>query len=210
MEANFSSIIYRGTIFWSRFLFKLLRGKTFGLENVPEHGAFLMACNHCSHLDPPLVACQCPRHPVFSVARHTLLTPRMCKKLNMILVNRDKVGDLSAIKTVLGILRAGYPVMIFPEGTRSPDGHLMPPKKGVGFIVSRARVPVVPVRIFGTYEVLPKGRRWPSFKHAVRIVFGKAFYPECTSASHHSDGSEVNEIVSREIMRAIAELHLPE
>jgi 1-acyl-sn-glycerol-3-phosphate acyltransferase len=71
-------------------------------------------------------------------------------------------GDLASMKRILRLLKEGNRVLIFPEGTRSPDGTLQPAEAGIGFIIAKGEVPVVPVRIFGAHECWPRGARWPS------------------------------------------------
>lgn len=207
MKANLS-YAYRFVTFIFRTGFKLLyKGKIYGLENIPINGGFILAGNHVSHLDPPMIAGHCPRQPVFSFARSTLFKKGirwLYHRLNMIPVDREKGSDLKAIKKVLSLLEQGHPVMMFPEGTRSLTGIPQRPKKGIGMFAIRSGVPVVPVRIFGTYEALPKGKHWPSFKSSLTIVYGKPLskedFEDCRTEK------DLAQAVSDRIMQAISQI----
>ena len=136
------------------------RGEVTGLENLPREGAFLIAANHASFLDPPMIGCQIQRQLAY-FARKTLWKPGLATwwldAVGTIPVDRDGGQDVSAIKRVLRALKEGKGLIVFPEGTRSPDGTMKAPKAGVGFICCRAQVPVVPARIFGSFEAYGKG-----------------------------------------------------
>lgn len=131
-------------------------------EYVPEAGAALIVANHTSHLDPPLVA-GVFRRPIHAMARKSLfkgflgwLLPR----INVFPVDQGK-GDLGSLKHMLTLLKDGQRVLMFPEGTRAHDGRLQPATAGIGFILSKAQVPVVPLRIFGAYEAWPRSSKRP-------------------------------------------------
>ncbi len=139
---------------------------------VPESGGALVVANHTSHLDPPLIVTVF-RKPIHTMARKTLfkgflgwLLPR----INVFPVDLGK-GDLTSLKKVLALLKAGQRVLIFPEGTRSADGCLQPATAGIGFILSKAQVPVIPMRIFGAHEAWPRGASRPG-RGRVTIVVG--------------------------------------
>jgi 1-acyl-sn-glycerol-3-phosphate acyltransferase len=70
-------------------------------------------------------------------------------------------GDLASMKRILRLLKEGNRVLIFPEGTRSPDGTLQEAEAGIGFIIAKGEVPVVPVRLFGAHECWPRDAKWP-------------------------------------------------
>src|SRR3954471_15577787 len=149
------------------------RGEVIGLEHVPASGGFLIAANHASFLDPPVIGCQVPRQIAY-FARKTLwkrgLPSWWLDRVGAIPVDRDGGQDVGAIKRVLKALKDERGLILFPEGTRTLDGRLQPAKPGVGFIASRTQVPVVPVRIFGSYEAFGKGRKIPLFGTRVTIV----------------------------------------
>lgn len=108
-------------------------------ERIPREGSLLMAVNHQSFLDPPLVGCASNRH-VFYLARKSLseipVLGGILPKLNVIPYNQEG-SDMSAIKAVIRVLKAGRATLIFPEGTRSKDGNLLPAQPGTGMIVAK-------------------------------------------------------------------------
>lgn len=185
------------------------RGEVSGTENLPVKGSFLIAANHASFLDPPLIGSQVQRQIAF-FARKTLWKPGFSSwwldTVGTIPVDRDGGQDVSAIKRVLRALKDDTGLILFPEGTRTPDGHLQAPKAGVGLICCRAQVPVVPVRIFGSYEAFGKGRGI-RLGTPVTIVFGAPIPPSVYDAPEA--GKERYQIASTRIMARIAALQKP-
>jgi 1-acyl-sn-glycerol-3-phosphate acyltransferase len=186
------------------------RGEVSGLENLPADGAFLMAANHASHFDPPFIGAKVPRQMSF-FARKTLWSGKFAcwwlDAVGTIPVDRDGGQDVGALKRVLRALGTGRVLILFPEGTRSPDGQLQPPKPGVGFIVCKTQVPVVPVRIFGSFEAYGRGAKLPRFGTRVSIVFGAPIPP--AAYDDPAAGKERYQVASTRIMAAVAKLELP-
>ncbi len=185
------------------------RGEVAGLENVPAQGPFLIASNHASHLDPPIVGAQVPRQMSF-FARKTLWKPGIASwwldTVGTIPVDRDGGSDISAIRRVLRSLEQGKPLILFPEGTRSPDGRLQTAKPGVGMIACKAQVPVLPARIFGSFEAF--GRSGPIRPGTpVSVVFGQPLPP--SAYDDPKAGKERYQRASEAIMAAIARIQMP-
>lgn len=186
------------------------RGEVRGLDHLPRSGGFLLAANHASFLDPPMIGCQISRQIAY-FARKTLwkggFSSWWLDTVGTIPVDRDGGQDVSAIKRVLRALKDERGLILFPEGTRTPDGHLQAAKPGVGFIAVKTQVPVVPVRIFGSHEAFGKGRPL-RLGTPVTIVFGRplppSFYDEPRA------GKERAQIASERIMAEIAKLVRPE
>jgi 1-acyl-sn-glycerol-3-phosphate acyltransferase len=185
------------------------RGEVYGTENFPLDGPFLIASNHASHLDPPFVGAHVPRQMRF-FARKSLWSNRlMCWWMNRtetIPVERDS-GDIGAIKRVLQALKENRAIVLFPEGTRSPDGLLQKAKPGVGLMACKTGVPVVPCRIFGSFQAFGKGSSLPRFGTPVTIVFGPPI-----PASEYDDpsaGKARYELAAQRIMDRIAALPEP-
>ena len=137
--------------------------RVIGAENMIEEGPCIIAANHCSYLDPPLVGVACKR-AIHYLARKSLLDVPILgpilPELNVIPVDQ-KNADRSALMGAIRVVRNGGAVLIFPEGTRSPDGNLQPAQPGIGMIVAKTGAPVVPVKILGSYEVFPRGSSCP-------------------------------------------------
>ena len=111
------------------------------------------------------------------------------------------------MKRVLRALDTGRAMILFPEGTRSPDGRLQAPKPGVGFIVCKTQVPVVPARIFGSFEAFGKGARLPRLGTPLHVVFGPPIPPAAYDEA--KAGKQRYQVASERIMAHIARLHPP-
>jgi 1-acyl-sn-glycerol-3-phosphate acyltransferase len=186
------------------------RGEVVGTENFSREGPFVIASNHASHLDPLMVGCQVARQMRFFARRslwHNRVLAWWLDQVEVIPVERDS-GDVGAIKRVLLALNEGRAVILFPEGTRTPDGRLQKPKAGIGLMVCKTGVPVVPCRVFGSYEAFGKGRLIPRFGTPVTIVFGRPI-----PASEYDDpaaGKARYETAARRIMERIEVLTKPQ
>lgn len=156
------------------------RYRRYGYENVPQAGSFILATNHASHLDPPLAGIGIMPRVVRYMARDSLAKPPfmswLLPKLLCVLIDRDK-GDVAALRAGIKVLREDGVLGVFPEGTRTLDGELQPAKKGIGFLVAKARVPVLPCYLDGTFLALPRGRKWPR-PARVRAFYGPPITPE--------------------------------
>jgi len=194
------SVIYDG---W-------FRGEVVGTENIPRTGPFLIASNHASNLDPPLVGCHVARQMRF-FARSTLWkNPVLAWWMNQvetIPVDRDS-GDIGAIRRVLQALEANRAVILFPEGTRSRDGQIQKPKAGVGMMACKSRAPVVPCRVYGSFEAFSKGTLIPRFGTPITIVFGRPITP--AEYDEPGAGKERYQLASERIFARIAALAKPE
>jgi 1-acyl-sn-glycerol-3-phosphate acyltransferase len=157
--------------------FKLFfRLKVFGRENFPRGGA-LVACNHASYLDPPIVGCVAPQD-LYYLARESLFRKRftnwLLRKVNGVPIKNSE-ADIASIKTVLGLLKAGKKIVLFPEGTRTLDGQFQKARRGIGYLVCKAKTPVIPTYIHGTFKVLPRNRKIPHFSKVI-VEYGKPLY----------------------------------
>ncbi|MSU24467.1 MAG: 1-acyl-sn-glycerol-3-phosphate acyltransferase [Opitutus sp.] len=185
------------------------RGDLVGLENLPVTGGFIVAANHASHLDPFILGQHVPRQIAF-FARKTLWKPGLpawwLNAVGVIPVDRDGGSDVAGIKRVLQALAQQKIIFLFPEGTRSPDGQLQRPKPGVGLFACRTQVPVVPARLFGTFEAFSKGGL-PRPGVPVAAVFGQPMPPAVYDDP--GAGKERYQVASERIMAQIARLELP-
>ncbi len=192
----------------ARIFAKLLfRFRILHRERLPETGGVILAANHQSYFDPPLVGI-CSRRPVHYLARKTLMEwpffGPLFPDMNVIPVDRGG-NDMSALKTVIKKIREGEGVVLFPEGTRSPDGNLQPAQAGVGLVIAKTLAPVVPMRIFGSYEAFPRGSKGVKF-HPIRVVVGEpiVFTKEDVGKGGRDDYQRLSQLV----MDAIGTLHL--
>jgi 1-acyl-sn-glycerol-3-phosphate acyltransferase len=186
------------------------RGEVAGLDNLPRTGGFIVAANHASHLDPPIVGLFLERQVSF-FARNTLWKPGVAAwwldAVGTIPVDRDGGTSLEAIKRVLRTLSRGRVVIVFPEGTRSPNGELQAPRPGVGLIACKAQVPVVPARIFGSFEAFGRGGRL-RLGSPVSVSYGSPLAPQ--DFDHPADGKERYARTAGRIMDAITRIGPPQ
>ena len=156
------SILYR----LSRNLFKLVikvgfRLRIRGYENFPKP-PFIVAANHTSLMDPPIVGVACNRFLVnFMVKQELFEMPGVRHWSKRVLCIPVRRGDnsIKGIRETLKRIKKGAVIGIFPEGTRSPDGKLREAKLGTGFLIAMAKVPVVPIYVYGTAKAFPKGKK---------------------------------------------------
>ena len=192
-----------------QFYETFFRGEAVGLENIPTDGVFMIASNHASHLDPPTVGCLIPRQVSF-FARKTLWKPGFASwwldGVGTIPVDRDGGTDVTAINRVLNALKNEKIIILFPEGTRSPDGHLQAAKPGVGLFACRTGVPVVPARVFGSFQAFGRDGKL-RLGTPVSVVYGKPL--QASDYDDPSAGKERYLLASQRIMAAIAQLQAP-
>ncbi len=185
---------YRLSVHATRLLTTLFfRVRYSGRKNFPATGGGLICSNHQSFLDPVLVGQACER-PMNYLARETLFHVPGFKQLiefyEAIPIDRDGMG-LDGIKETLKRLKRGEFVLIFPEGTRSPDGNVLPLKSGICALARRGRVPLIPVGLDGAHLAWPKGQKFPSCA-TIHIDIGEPIWP--------------NEFVGRDDEQLVAEL----
>ena len=171
-----------------------------GLGNVPPKGGFILACNHLSYLDPPAVGCRIPRNLHYFARDSLFFGPLglLITKLNSIPVNRDQL-DLGTLRKVLSVLKGGEPVLVFPEGTRSPDGTLQKSQKGLGLLVHKSGVPVLPARLHGSFEILGKGKLFPRIGRKLYLNIGSPILSEKLSFDSSDRYQKISDLVMQEI-----------
>jgi 1-acyl-sn-glycerol-3-phosphate acyltransferase len=138
----------------------------------------LLISNHLSYLDVFALGLLVPRRLNY-VARSTLFLPvlgALIRSVGGFPIQREGMGA-SGLKETLRRLRNGGIVVLFPEGTRSRNGDLGPIKPGIAALATRARVPIVPAGLAGTFEAWPRRRPWP-WPYPIRVHYGPAIVPE--------------------------------
>lgn len=182
--------------------------RPYGTEHVPQAGGCIIACNHESYLDPPLVGIAAHRQ-IFYLARKTLLDwpilGPLFPKLNVIPVDQDR-ADMSALKTVIKRVKAGECTVIFPEGSRTLDGNFMPAQPGLGLVMAKTRCTVVPARIFGAHDAFPRGGKPHPFR---RITLAVEAPMRFTDADYEGEGRELYQRLSERVLARIAEIKNP-
>lgn len=177
-----------------------------GGDNIPDHGGVLLASNHASFLDPPVVAVAYRARPIHFLARNTLWKSKLgswwMDSVGCIPVSRG-TGDMRALRLMIKALKEGKVVSMFPEGTRSEDGELQQAKGGVGFIIEKSGCVVVPAYIDGSYKAHPKGSKLIK-PIKLTLTFGKPITQEDFQSL--GAGREAYDKHAALIMERIAEL----
>jgi 1-acyl-sn-glycerol-3-phosphate acyltransferase len=193
----------------SRLLAKLFFGfRIVHRERVIQTGPVILATNHQSFFDPPLAGNAADRAIYFLAKKSLMDVPILgwlLPKLNVIPVNLER-GDRSALKALIRVLSAGDCALVFPEGTRTPDGNLQPAEPGLGLIIAKTRAPVVPMRIFGAYDAWPIGGKM-RLGPKITIVVGEAIH--FSEADLEGSGKDLYTRLSQRVMDAIAAIKLP-
>lgn len=180
-------------------------------HHVPRQGPVILAPVHLSHLDPPLLACACPRQLRFMAKEELFRGPMgwLIRSLGAFPVRRGQ-GDTESVRLAMTALEAGETVLIFPEGTRGDGRQLGLLNKGIPMIAKRTGATVIPAAIYGTHLALPKGKS--KLRRArFRIRFGAPLRYEDTATGANERENRtlfLDELASR--MAALsAEVGLP-
>jgi 1-acyl-sn-glycerol-3-phosphate acyltransferase len=155
---------------FSKFTVRLIsrvvwRARVFGTGNVPPSGPLIVACNHVSYLDPPVLGCLCPRRISYMAKKELFAIPvlgSVIRGLGAYPVDRQGSAT-SAIKRSLRVLEEGGVIGIFPEGTRNLSGEVVP-QTGVALLAALASAPVVPACVYGSDRAFRLGR--------IEVAFG--------------------------------------
>lgn len=178
--------------------------KVYDAANVPRTGGVLLLANHQSYLDPACIGAQL-RRPLSFLAKSELFEVPgfgwMIRRCNAFPVHQG-AGDIHAVRETIARLKEGHVLTVFPEGSRSLDGAMLPLQSGFALIVRKAGVPIVPVAIDGSYRAWPRGRA--IFKaHPVRVKFGKPMRVDGLKAA------EIVTLVQGAISAMLTELRTP-
>ena len=178
---------------------------------MPLSGPVILAASHGSFLDPPLIGCRLPRE-VHYLARESLFKPPLLgwliRSLNAVPVDRDGGGG-AGLKKILGALKAGCGVLLFPEGTRTSDGRLRPARPGLGLAIMKSGAPVTPVYIAGSFDAWGRQRKWPR-PGRVSVTYGPPVDLEDLREESRTAGRDRMKAIYSEasdrVMAAIADL----
>jgi 1-acyl-sn-glycerol-3-phosphate acyltransferase len=204
-------VYFIGWTFYRTVFATYFQWKVYNHERVPLKGAVILAANHASFLDPPLVGSGLKRDINYLARKSLFRIPFLgwiLRTVNAVPVDRDG-GGAAGLKAIMERLHNGGAIILFPEGTRTRDGNLQPARSGVGLAVIKSDAPVVPVRVFGTREAWGRGQRIPR-PHPVAVKYGRpmtfakqrAEANDCTKARL----KQIYQEVSDEIMAVIAKL----
>jgi 1-acyl-sn-glycerol-3-phosphate acyltransferase len=193
---------------FSRLLARLFFGfRIIHRERVIQEGPVIFAVNHQSYFDPPLAGNACD-HPMYFLAKKSLMKVPvlgwLLPKLNVIPVDLEG-NDRSALKALIRVLRAGDRALVFPEGSRTPDGNLQPALPGLGLVIAKTRAPVVPMRMFGAHDAWPIGGKIRLWRKITLVVGEPIFF---TETELESKAKDLYAQLSQRVMNAIAAIRL--
>jgi 1-acyl-sn-glycerol-3-phosphate acyltransferase len=187
------------------------RWRVYNPERVPLEGGVILAANHASFLDPPLIGAGLRRGINYLARENLFRFPVMGWVLHqwqVVPVDRDG-GGAAGLRAILDRLLAGGAIILFPEGTRTRDGRLQPARSGIGLTVIKSIAPVVPVRVFGTFEAYGRHLRIPR-PYKVAVKYGEPMrFEQLREEAKVCSKPRLKEIyqqVADEIMAAIAHL----
>jgi 1-acyl-sn-glycerol-3-phosphate acyltransferase len=204
-------VYFLGWCFFRTVYATYFRWRVFNSERVPLDGPVILASNHASFLDPPLVGSGVKRG-INYLARNSLFrfpgVGWLLRKWNSVPVDREG-GGAAGLKAILDRLLAGGAIILFPEGTRTRDGKLQPARSGIGLTVIKSTAAVVPVRVFGTYEAYGRHIKIPR-PHPIAVKYGRPIFFEALRAEAKICSKprlkQIYQEVADEIMEAIAKL----
>lgn len=185
--------------FFRLIFYVIFRTRVFGRENIPKEGAAILAANHASNADPPLMASLIDR-PVSYMAKIELfenpIFGGIIRRCHAFPVKRG-ASDRGAIKTAVQVLKEGRILGLFPEGTRSKTGDLQKPEAGLALLAAMTGAPVVPVAILNSHRIFANGGKFP----ALRIMYGRPI-----SFQGDRKSKDALDGFSDEVMARIAEM----
>lgn len=194
-------------------LFPLTRllffGNRSGIENLPRAGAYIVAANHSSYIDHFLLAALIQKYrkrKIYFLTRAEAFEGYWSRTwhvaTNCVPVDRER-PEVGAFRTMAALLKAGEIVVIYPEGTRSESGALLPPKPGAIKLAIHCDVPIVPIGLIGANRILPKRKIVPRW-HRAQLHIGAPLRPQDTLRNGKS--KEEVALAARDLMGAIAQL----
>lgn len=204
-------VYFLGWCFFRTFYRLYFRSRAYNPERVPLEGPVIIASNHASIIDPPLIGSYLHRS-INYLARESLfrfpVVGWVLRHWQSVPVDRDG-GGAAGLRAILSRLLDGGAIILFPEGTRTRDGRLQPARSGIGLTVIKSTAPVVPVRVFGTFQAYNRFMRWPR-PHRIEVKYGRPMgFEKLRAEAQQCSKARLKEIyqeVANEIMAQIAKL----
>ena len=178
-----------------------IRVQVEGIEQINPAETYIFMCNHVSNLDPPILIPAIPRRTSVLVKKELFQVPilgRAMRMADLVAVDRrNREAAVNSMRAAEEVMARGLNMTVFPEGTRSRDGLLLPFKKGPFYLATDSGIPVVPVTILGSDSLMPKGSTL-IYPGMVRLVFHTPISPK-----RFTDNDELIAAVRREIASAL-------
>lgn len=196
-------VIYRAGVFGAAMAVRVagIRVEVAGREKIERGRAVVFMANHQSNCDPPTIVGILP--PVLILVKEELfrvpILGRAMRLRGFIPVDRrTREKAIRSIDAAVTALAAGHSFLVFPEGTRSPDGRLLPFKKGVFMMAVKARAPIQPISISGAHKIMPKGSM------ALRAGKLRITFHDVIPAEYHADIKPIQDAVRKAILSGLA------
>jgi 1-acyl-sn-glycerol-3-phosphate acyltransferase len=160
-------------------LYVFYQERIYGAENVPLKGNLIVVSNHASDFDPLIVG-SCMSRPVAFMAKEELFKiPVLSQSITAFGAYPVKrgAGDRGAIRAAIASIEEGWATGIFLQGTRTFDGRVTEPKLGAAMIAVKTQAPFLPISVWGTERILPKGKKFPKLFQPVTVRIGKLIPP---------------------------------
>ena len=172
---------------------------------MPEDGPVLLAANHNSFLDPPIIALSIRRQTTFLGKEELFSIAGLgwwIKSLGTYPVKRG-AGDLRAVKTAIRFLKEGKVMIMFPEGTRSSDGNLMDFQDGLAWLSLKTNAPIAPVMIEGAFRAMPRGVFFPRPRR-IQVQIGPCIRP--TPEELEGDQAQAIQSITQRLHEAMSKM----
>jgi 1-acyl-sn-glycerol-3-phosphate acyltransferase len=173
-------------------------------KNIPAKGGLVMAPNHSSYFDPPLIGSGTFKRMVRFMARDTLFKNpvfgTVIKWMGAFPVRRGGV-DMKSWDIFVKIVKSGGIVMLFPEGTRTEDGEIHEGKPGAGMLMYKARAKVLPAYAHGVFDAWPKGKKFPNLFKKIFVIYGEPM--DMTELYDMEESREVYTQITDRVMERI-------
>ncbi len=196
-----------GRILFRIFFYTVFRLQVHGEENIPQQGPALIASNHASFLDPPLIGSAMKRKDLYYMAKESLfkgLFGIILNKVHAFPVKRAGISK-STFKTLSNKFKEKNMVLMFPEGTRSWDGKLRHPAPGAGMIAYNTKARVIPAFIEGAYDIWPRHKKFYSIRPSkLQIYFGEEVH--LSDYYKYEKNKQTYQLISEKIMQEISKL----
>jgi 1-acyl-sn-glycerol-3-phosphate acyltransferase len=179
----------------------LFRFRFSGKQQIPLTGPVLLVSNHQSNLDPVLVGLACPRQLKYLARQGLFFFPfnHWIRALGAVPIDRER-GALAGIRATLALLKQNNAVLVFPEGSRTPDGRLQEMLPGICLLARRSGATIVPLALDGAFAALPRGR-FIVLPHSIGLTIGAPIPP---AQYEHLSDSQLTELVAIRIAEALA------
>jgi 1-acyl-sn-glycerol-3-phosphate acyltransferase len=178
-----------------------VRTKMIGYDQLDLSRKYIFMSNHVSNLDPPLLIPRLPFRVTVMVKKELFKVPILgpaMRLANFVPIDRrNREAAIAGVREAEETVRKGLHMVVFPEGTRSPDGRLLPFKKGPFYLALETGLPIVPITLLGTERLLPKGKVLAT-PGEVQVIFHPAVDPK-----DHPDREELMQVVRDAVASAL-------